>query len=131
MKATRTINRPWIALSGLYIGLIFFASSRPYLHAPGPDFDMKDKVFHAAEYFVLAALVSRAARRPRAAGWLVSVLVVVAVGATVAAADELFQGTVPGRMRDVTDWAADVTGLAAGAALATPRRRAAGENAEG
>jgi VanZ family protein len=98
-----------------YVALIFFLSSRPYLHAPGPDFDMKDKIVHALEYAVLGTLLGRAFRGaagPRSPA--VAFLLVLAIGASIAAADEVFQGTVPGRMRDVTDWLADVAGLAMG-----------------
>lgn len=122
MQHLITIRRTWLALLAAYVSLIFFVSSRPYLHAPGPEFDFKDKLAHAGEYFVLALLASRALRPARVTSRLVEILFVVAIGASIAAADELFQGTVPGRMTDIGDWAADVAGLALGAALAHRRR---------
>jgi VanZ family protein len=124
MRPPLSIRRAWLALLAAYVALIFFASSQPYLHAPGPDFDLKDKMIHAAEYFVLAWIAARALVPVRAPGRLVGVLFIVALGATIAAADELYQGTVPGRMTDVNDWIADVAGLTLGAALAQWRLRA-------
>lgn len=98
----------------LYVLLIFFVSSRPYLQPPGPDFPAKDKVIHACEYGVLGMLLFRAV------GWRVSrkklttFLFLIAVAASVAALDELFQSYIPGRMMDVLDWTADVTGASLG-----------------
>lgn len=111
------VRPSWLLVFAMYVGLIFFASSRPYLRAPGPDFQMKDKLAHAVEYGVLGWLMSRAARPVRAVPVVVEVLWFVALGAGIAGLDELFQGTVPGRMTDVTDWFADVTGLLIGATL--------------
>ena len=55
---------------------------------------------------------------------VVEVLWFVALGAGIAGLDELFQGTVPGRLTDVTDWMADVTGLLVGTTIvATHARR--------
>ncbi|HEX6790718.1 MAG TPA: VanZ family protein [Candidatus Krumholzibacteria bacterium] len=117
------IQRPWLLVIALYVGLIFFASSRPYLHAPGPEFQMKDKLAHALEYGVLGWLMARAARPAARVHPVVEVLWFVALGAGIAGLDELFQGTIPGRMKDVTDWMADVTGLLVGAMLASTHAR--------
>ena len=107
----------WIALALAYVALIFFVSSRPYLHAPGPEFDMKDKLAHATEYGVLGAILALAFARGSARAPAVSLLLVVAIGATIASADEMFQGTVPGRQRDIADWVADVSGVVIGAGI--------------
>jgi VanZ family protein len=117
------IRGPWLFVLVLYIALIFFASSRPYLHAPGPDFQFKDKFAHAMEYGLLGWFMSRAARPLRPVPIVVEVLWFVALGAGIAGLDELFQGTVPGRMTDVTDWMADVTGVFAGASIALVHAR--------
>lgn len=117
------IRRPWLLVIALYVALIFFASSRPYLHAPGPDFQYKDKIAHAMEYGLLGWFMSRAARPVRRVPLVVEVLWFVALGAGIAGLDELFQGTVPGRMTDVTDWMADVIGLLAGTTIAATHAR--------
>lgn len=117
------LRRPWLLVIAMYVGLIFFVSSRPYLHAPGPEFQMKDKLAHAVEYGLLGWFMSRAARPATRVPAAVEVLWFVALGAGIAGLDELFQGTVPGRMKDITDWMADVTGLLAGTAIAVAHTR--------
>lgn len=117
------IRRPWLLVSAMYVALIFFASSRPYLHAPGPDFQFKDKLAHAVEYGLLGWLMARTARPTRQLHPAIEVLWFVALGAGIAGFDELFQGTVPGRMTDVTDWIADVIGLLLGTTLAVMSAR--------
>jgi len=120
----RLASRVWAALAAAYVGLIFFVSSRPYLHAPGPEFDMKDKLAHGAEYAILGVLLARLVAGRGLRPLVIALLLVVAIGASIAAADEMFQGTVPGRQRDPVDWIADVCGLTVGAAtmLALHRR---------
>lgn len=117
------VRRPWLLVSVMYVALIFFASSRPYLHAPGPDFQMKDKLAHAVEYGLLGWFAARAVRPVRHVHPGIEVLWFVAMGAGIAGLDELFQGTVPGRLTDVTDWVADVTGLFLGTSLAVRSAR--------
>ncbi|HEX5132058.1 MAG TPA: VanZ family protein [Candidatus Krumholzibacteria bacterium] len=116
-------NALWIVLTVAYVGLIFFMSSRPYLNAPGPDFDMKDKLIHATEYGILGLLVVRALGNTLSRSRVVTVFFVIAVCATIAGVDEFFQGTVPGRQKDILDWLADVTGVTIGAALTLWRVR--------
>ena len=101
----------------MYVALIFFGSSRPYLRPPGPDFVFKDKLAHATEYGVLGWLLSRALRPGREVPRAVEVLWFVALGAGIAGLDELFQGTVAGRVKDIYDWMADVAGVSIGATL--------------
>lgn len=116
-------SRAWIVVAAAYVAIIFFVSSRPYLHAPGPEFDMKDKLAHATEYGILGALLAVSLVRRTIRPLAVAFLLVVAVGASIAAADEMFQGTVPGRQRDVQDWFADVAGLAIGAGVVLVQAR--------
>jgi VanZ family protein len=113
---SRGASRAWAVLAVAYVGLIFFVSSRPYLQAPGPEFAMKDKLAHASEYAILGALLARLLAGRGLRPLVISLLMVAAIGASVAAADEMFQGTVPGRQRDPADWIADVCGVTAGAA---------------
>ncbi len=98
-----------------YVVLIFFLSTRPYLHPPGPDFVLKDKVAHTAEYVVLGVLLYAGV------GWLMGrrqrfllFWLLFAIGASLAAADEMLQTFIPGRMPDINDWLADTLGVALG-----------------
>ena len=127
VNAPFRIRVSWLALTVMYVGLIFFGSSRPYLRAPGPDFANKDKIAHCTEYGILGWFMSRALRPVRSVPPAVEVLWFVALGAGIAGLDELFQGTVAGRVTDIRDWTADVTGLTIGAGISVllARRRRA------
>jgi len=97
--------------------LIFFVSTRPNLHPPGPDFIAKDKVAHFGEYFILGVLLFGGI------GWTVSrsryatFMFLFAVGVSIAAFDELVQSYIPGRRMDLTDWLADGAGVVMGIGL--------------
>jgi VanZ family protein len=106
----------WLALAALYCAVVFYLSSLPYLRAPGPEFDMKDNLAHALEYGILAVLLFRALAPVAWPDTATTFLLIVVVAASVAAADEVFQGTIPGRRRDVVDWVSDTTGAAIAAA---------------
>lgn len=121
------MTRLRVLLLILYVLLIFFVSSRPYLQSPGPDFKYKDKVAHAAEYAILGALLFGNVRWTVSRSRLTTFLFLFAVGVSVGALDEMFQGYVPGRRTDVTDWLADAVGVATGIVVlmyARPRRLA-------
>jgi VanZ family protein len=128
-SAPLRIRRPWLLLCCLYVALIFFVSSRPYLRPPGPEFQMKDKLAHSIEYGLLGFLLARALRPSRALPAVVEVLWFVALGAGIAGMDEIFQGSVAGRVTDITDWSADVIGLALGATLSVRGMRASKKTA--
>ena len=117
MATTFGIRGRWLVLCALYVGVIFFGSSRPYLRVPGPEFDLKDKMAHCTEYGILGWLVSRALRPSRPLPAALEVMWFAAIGAGIAALDETFQGTIPGRTKDIWDWTADVTGLTIGSTL--------------
>jgi VanZ family protein len=117
------LNRGWLAASIAYTAVIFFVSSQPYLRTPGPEFDLKDNLAHALEYGVLGVLLARALGFALVRDALVTVLLVVAIGAGVGATDEMYQGSVPGRRTDVADWASDASGAALGAVVMVSRAR--------
>jgi len=98
----------------LYVLLIFFVSSRSGITPPGPDFIMKDKLAHVAEYSILGLLlflnIGWAVSRSR----IVTFLFLFAVGVSIAALDELLQSYIPGRHMSLFDWLADAVGIAAG-----------------
>ena len=99
-------------------GLIFVASSRSHVVAPGIT-RVDDKIVHFAVYGLLATLVCRIGGGWRGAVW--SLAIVSAYGAS----DEWHQSFVPGRMCDVNDWIADTLGaaLAIGLYAGWPRYR--------
>jgi len=92
---------------------IFFLSSQPSLGILPPLFPHQDKVLHLVEYAVLywALFLNRdlCPERKRTA-------ILFAVGLLYALSDEIHQGFVTGRDCSAADFAADATGLAAGAA---------------
>jgi VanZ family protein len=95
------MNPLHLALALLYMLLIFILSSRPgnQLGIPEP----WDKVVHACAFGLLAFLWYRTLR----SGW-----VAWTIAALYGLSDELHQGFVPGRARDLEDWLADMVGAA-------------------
>ena len=104
------------------VGLAFALSS---IHGPaidGPDIPHLDKMLHFGEYFLIGLWVTGAAwaypaglrgRTHRAvAAWLPFCVAVV-----VGNLDELYQSTVPGRIRSFSDLVADVGGASAAGLL--------------
>lgn len=108
-----------------YIALIFFLSSRPYFHAPGPEFEAKDKVAHFIEYMILGVLLFKAIGWSASRDKIINFLFLLAVGVSIAALDELFQSYIPGRTMSVMDWLADAAGISVGVGvhIATPLGR--------
>ncbi len=95
----------------VYVTIIFGLSAQPNLKPP-LQFQNSDKFFHMLEYGGLSFLLARAFRstaRIRLA--LTAALLVVLIGAVIAACDEKFQAFIPGRDSSLQDWFADVTGL--------------------
>ena len=111
------MTRIRVALLVLYVAMIFFVSSRPYLQSPGPNFKLKDKVAHVAEYSVLGILLFWGIGFTASRSKGLTFLFLVAVGAAVGGLDEIFQSAIPGRRTDVFDWVADAVGVALGAGL--------------
>jgi VanZ family protein len=93
-----------------YTGVIFSLSS---LHSTGPMlFSWQDKVEHLLEYGLFGLLLARAFRvtpgGARGPSWALGTVV---LGSLVGALDEVYQRSVPGRVSDVRDWAADTGAL--------------------
>jgi len=110
--------------------MVFFVSSRPYLHAPGPEFELKDNLAHATEYGLLAVFLFRALGPLTWPDAVMTFLLIVAVAASVGSADEMFQGMIPGRRRDVTDWFSDSIGAAVSVVVCMLLARRAGAGRE-
>lgn len=101
----------WLHL-GLWLALIFGLSSIPDLTPPGPRVSGIDKLYHTGEYAFLGALWGRALGLRRR-GFLLGAL----LGLSVGIFDELHQGYVQGREKDVFDALADTIGAGLGCAL--------------
>jgi len=112
------MTRLRVLLLILYVLLIFFLSSRPYLTPLGPEFELKDKVVHTVEYLILGVLLYTGI------GWLLKkpkftlFWILFAIGTTLAAMDETLQSFIPGRLTDVYDWLADTIGVVIGVGVA-------------
>lgn len=107
---TRQLNL-WLPL-GLYIGLIFFFSSRPIpsLFRVGPDY-----LLHGLEYFLLGTFMLRALnggwKHPvgfRIITWSVSLCILCAL------IDEFTQYSVPDRIASLLDVLSDFVGATSG-----------------
>ena len=112
------INRYRIVPLFLYLGMIFFLSSRPYLKAPGIDFLLADKIIHFVEYSILGVLLFSGIGRAILRSKVWSFLFLLAVGSSIGAMDEIFQSYIPGRHMSIYDHLADTLGVAAGRGLA-------------
>jgi VanZ family protein len=96
----------------VYLTVIFSLSAQPNLRPP-LQFQNSDKLCHLLEYAGLGLLLGRALRagldaRPALLAAAGSLL----LASLVAACDEVFQRSVPGRQASVFDWAADTLGAA-------------------
>jgi VanZ family protein len=90
-------------------GLIFVASSRSHVAAPG--IIHVDKIAHFSVYGLLATLLCRLGGNWRAGAW--AILLTSLYGIT----DEWHQSYVPGRSTEVADWVADTSGATLAVAL--------------
>ena len=107
----------WLPLL-VWLGLIFFLSSRSTLPEPTVPTaagtvvqPYVSRLFHFAEYAVLAVLAYRASRILQA--HFRSRIAVLVFGLGVALLDEAFQTTVPGRVGDMADVLTDGAGILA------------------
>ncbi|NOZ62334.1 MAG: VanZ family protein [Calditrichaeota bacterium] len=91
---------------------IFVQSSISRLSVPDMGFKMQDKVAHAIEYAILAALLLRAFKYLPCGNFSFRALsLTLIVGASYAMLDEIHQYFVPGRTADIFDVAADIAGV--------------------
>lgn len=101
--------RAWLPAL-LWTALIFALNSRPSL--PVALHSGSDKLAHFGAYAVLGLFLAYGqARSAVPLGWI------IAVGLVIGALDETYQGFVPGRARELGDWAADAAGIIAGVLL--------------
>jgi VanZ family protein len=113
----------WMAACAVWLALLWKMSGSTPPAVPGPGLPHLDKVAHFTWFglggFCLAAALSSNGRSPRASVFAAVVLAAAAAGTI----DEIRQSRTPGRNgNDPGDWAADLAGGAAGAALCLARR---------
>lgn len=103
----------WYLPAALWAAGLLLLGSLPASTLPSVDLPL-DKLAHFVLFGVLGVLVAvgwkRAGRRPPYPWALMAML-------AVGAADEWHQAMVPGRSREVADWAMDAAGAALGFAL--------------
>ena len=112
-----TRNGLRILLLLAYIFLIFVASSIPGLGSPDSRFAMPDKVAHFIEYAILGGLLFSAIKWQVSRSRLATLGFLFAVGASIAALDEIYQSYIPSRSMSEFDWIADAIGVLVGVGL--------------
>jgi VanZ family protein len=111
----RSAVSTWAPVAG-YCALIVAISSLPASALPASrSIWDHDKLIHAAEYAVLAALIARALGRRGRSGPGAAVAA-FALAAAFGVLDELYQTTTPGRAATAADAVADALGALVGAA---------------
>lgn len=96
----------------VYLAGIFTLSAQPHLRAP-IEFPNSDKLYHLLEYGGLGWLLARALHEALPGKpWWRRALIAIGIGIVIAASDEVFQSTVPGRESTVFDALADTLGVA-------------------
>ena len=111
-KSPPHIDRGYLFLI-LWCLAVLTVSSYPNLRPPG-ELGARDKLGHLVEYAMLGYFLGRVMwehPRSRKRGYFVLAL---ALGACFGAADELYQGLIPGRYTSGLDLAADVVGVLLG-----------------
>lgn len=102
-----------LLLALTWAGVIFFLSSQPGTDTP-PPFPHMDKLLHALVFGILGTLILGAMRPGTHGHSQAQALTALAIAATYGVLDEIHQHFVPGRMPDVLDVLADITGAALG-----------------
>ncbi|HET9886150.1 MAG TPA: VanZ family protein [bacterium] len=108
---SRRIPR-WVSVLA-WAAVVLGASSIQDLRTTTGGIEIRDKLAHFGEYFVFGWLVARCFEE---CGWSKrkQLLWTLAFGVFLGTVDELYQGFVPGRERDILDLTADTIGVLAG-----------------
>ena len=107
----------------LWLGTLWWLSSRSLPVAKLPTFQFADKVVHFG-YFFVGGLLLAIALRDVLPNWKTRALCVIAASALIGAGDEFHQSFVPNRYgNDPWDWLANVLGGTAAALIVCPRSR--------
>jgi VanZ family protein len=115
------LRRPglWFALVVIWFVALFLLSNQSRLQPPGPEFQNRDKVYHAG-YFALGSLCLFVGLRLKNPGRTVlkTTMMVLLFAVFVGAFDEFHQSFVPNRSgNDLGDWLADSAGGILGSLL--------------
>ncbi len=104
----------WLPVAA-YMALIFHVQG---LEAPPSPRGVNDKILHLGGYALLGVLGARATAGGLGRSVsLAAALTAVAIAAAYGVTDEVHQGLVPMRTRDILDWYADTAGAVAGVGL--------------
>jgi VanZ family protein len=98
----------------VYTVLIFLVSSIPSLKAPGGSVILADKLAHLIEYGLLGVLLYYVAGSRMGRTRWITWMLLIALGGSIGALDEVYQSFIPGRDMSVYDWYADVAGVTLG-----------------
>jgi VanZ family protein len=107
----------YATLAALWAALTFWLSASPDAQGAATFLDLTppwDKLYHAGNFGVLAALLYPATGRV----WLA-----VLLASLYGVSDEVHQAFVPGRSADASDWLADTVGALAAVTLLQLRQR--------
>lgn len=114
-SARRARIVPWTVLL-LYLGAIFYVSSKSQDDLPSLGFALSDKVVHLKVYGLLGLLAAWSLRRTWPGLRRGSVVAIVFLAGTLyGLSDEMHQSFVPGRAAEVGDLIADALGSGLGA----------------
>ena len=100
-------------LTALYLVIILGFSSLPNAQRYIDGRNLKDKIYHFSEYFILGTLLA-VSRKKFTIKYSCSILF---AGAIIALLDELHQHFIPGRVPSYQDFLADIFGLLVAASL--------------
>ena len=108
------LRRPglWFTAVAIWFVALFLLSNQSHLQPPGPEFENRDKVYHAG-YFTLGALCLFVWLRLHwpERSMMKTALLVILFAAFVGAFDEFHQSFIPNRSgNDLGDWLADSLG---------------------
>lgn len=107
-------NHKYLLPAFFYAALIFFLSSLPSSAVPNLGISFGDLILHFCEYSVFGYFVALAVMRsPGKVNWK-NFLIVMFIGSLYAASDEYHQSFVEGRVSEVSDFLADLTGVILG-----------------
>ncbi len=119
----RSEIKRWIPIL-VWVVLIFVLPNILSFSGDGPRLPKRfDKVFHFAEYMVLAILFYRGLVFPPERVRILLFFAVICAGLAIGALDEFTQYFLPQRKSSIMDWLADAAGILVGTSLASVRYR--------
>jgi VanZ family protein len=112
--ANKNNLKPWIKVIA-WMAVIFVVSSIPKSSIPKVKIFEFDKIFHMAEFLILAVLLSRAIGASFSnISFMKTAILAIIVSAFYAVFDEWHQKFIPGRVPDIFDFIVDFIGASIG-----------------